>query len=89
MSRFFVGQRVRVIAVAVKQWEFAIGMETRILGEEGDFWNLDLPAPPGFRAFVGKSEAGKFLSPILDSGQQPCDEEFKRDLDKLLEGVPA
>lgn len=97
MSRFFVGQRVKL----------ARPKDPANLGLEGVFERYEdnpigsivcdgiltrdcdclvtLDIEPGLLGCQREEQ----LEPILPDGHRPCDEEFKRDLDKLLEGVPA
>lgn len=95
MTIYFIGLRVR-IKDAARRYAHLIGTETRIVGER-DYkghpaWELDLPPDDDGRPLVClKHHAGQCLEPILPEGQRPCEEDFKHDLDQLLEreGVPA
>lgn len=87
MSRFYVGQRVRIVASTNALMARFVGMEGRCARA----------CNCGCCGFVVDSVGEPFvwvpdhLVPILDPGLEACDEEFKRDLDKLLErqGVAA
>lgn len=94
MKRLYVGCRVRIVGVV--NFKSYLGKETRIVGwftgawdgrEQYDGWELECATPSGY-AYVAKPD---HLEPIQDPGHQACDEDFKRDLDKLLErqGVVA
>jgi hypothetical protein len=86
---FFIGQRVRVIAAAPVCSQY-IGAETRIVGDRGDVWVLDLQPRSGFSAVVCfKREASERLAPILPSGAQPSEFTTLHDLLTSLEGVAA
>ena len=98
MSRFFVGQRVRLVRPT----------NPINMGIEGRFERY-ADTPRGTRMSNGCTEiegkcfvhyrgdpAGSVehtdrLEPILPEGHKPCEEQFKRDLDRLLErdGVSA
>lgn len=88
MSRFFVGQRVRIVLGELS------GVETKIIADVVSFglgpaWELGVPATwaDGEPARVLKVNAGKYLIPILDQ-HQPCEADFKESLDRLAhEGV--
>lgn len=92
MSKFFVGQRVRVNCQLSRQH----GTETTIRGfckylDGGPGIEVDIlnsQKPPGRPFCVFESHE---LEPILDQKHEACDEDFKRDLDRLLErqGVVA
>jgi hypothetical protein len=103
MSRFFVGQRVRI--KWSDGWPELAGREGRISerasgvpdvrGIIGDWrvapdaWGTHVaptPSTMGGRNFAPSSDQ---LEPILPDGHRACDEDFKRDLDKMLEGLPA
>lgn len=101
MSKFFVGQRVRKVRGPLN-----IGLEGVVVPGEvhpynamygydfclrpdgpGVSFSTGRPTPPG--AFsVGISSDWE---PVLNQKHEACDEEFKRDLDRLLErqGVVA
>jgi hypothetical protein len=95
MAHFFVGQRVRV-----KRNEnypacpVPVGAEGRIVGEDweshykDDAWSIKTDAGD---CVITKYDAGDYLEPILPDGHQACDDDFKRDLDRLLErqGIAA
>jgi hypothetical protein len=89
MATFYVGQRVRVVGADVSK--FLIGRETRVTGQltlgrgknDTSFYGY----PTDLRnwcdcVFIARPE---FLEPILPDGHRACDDDFKRDLDKLLE----
>ena len=100
MARFFVGQRVRIKWSALCPG--LAGQEGRIVplpthmvrfvNPEGRPWAV---APEAWGAPYRTNPGDWFgpyeeqLEPILPSGHAACDEDFKRDLDKLLEGVSA
>lgn len=95
MAMFFVGQRVR-IKWAHAHATRAIGSECRIVADRVVFgieiWQLDLIDPQDGRAWqCEKRCADEMLEPILPDGHRACDEDFKRDLDRLLErqGIAA
>lgn len=95
MSRFFVGQRVRVVSAATLGSAHRVGTEDVVSarygfltfsnGDEGVAYSLlgdsdyDRSCMPGWAAWMGDQ-----LEPILPEGHKGCDEDFKRDLDKLL-----
>jgi hypothetical protein len=71
-------------------------------GDEGTVLGTDSHPNPGFvhasfpvlsvrmdRTGVHGLAPAECWEPILPSGHRTCDEDFKRDLDKLLEGVLA
>jgi hypothetical protein len=97
MAKFYVGQRVRILYS--NGWPELAGQEGRIVsaatsrGIEGksewqvapDAWGTDIAprrSPNGGRSFGPHSSQ---LEPILPDGHRACDDDFKRDLDKLLE----
>lgn len=92
MSRFFVGQRVRI--VRTYGGNRLLGTECRITGwvvgaraidgTNYDGWGLDVKNSNGFWCVAKEGD----IEPILDQ-HQPCESEFKESLDKLLEGLPA
>lgn len=93
MAIFRIGMRVRVISAGNNAaLHYLVGAETRITrdgfhrGE--DVWCLD-DLDGGI--YVRKDAADVILAPILLDGLHACDEDFKRDLDRVLqrEGVPA
>lgn len=94
MATFFVGQRVRLTHSL--NYPEIIGREYRIAALNVSAWacglgsyrghQLDSNIPNGLLPIVAPPD---FLEPILPEGHQPCDTEFKRDLDRLLEGVAA
>lgn len=96
MANFFVGQRVRVKRGCMEDpRSFAVvGQETRITGDGLDrgreCWFLEIHLD-GLPMFCVKGVAGDFLEPILGDDLQACDDDFKRDLDRLLErqGIAA
>lgn len=87
MATFFVGQRVRhvrsvtgLVPVGVEGRVAAIGMMTMQGPTDlGVVWD-------GFGLYGADVDQ---VEPILPEGHRPCDTEFKRDLDRLLEGVAA
>jgi hypothetical protein len=93
MNAFFVGQRVRVKCVENPDCPLPVGSEGRISGERylfwyGDCWEVDC----AIGTFLSiKSVSGDYLEPILPDGHRACDDDFKRDLDRLLErqGIAA
>ena len=95
MANFFVGQRVRVKHGCMEDPRSfgVIGQETRITGDGLDrgreCWFLEIRLD-GVPMFCVKAVAGDFLEPILPDNQA-CDDDFKRDLDRLLErqGIAA
>jgi hypothetical protein len=97
MAHFFVGQRVRVKAARTREAAEFVGCETRIIGSEftdgEDHWVLALKsaALPQATVICAKFSASQYLEPILPDGHQACDDDFKRDLDRLLErqGIAA
>lgn len=88
MAQFHIGQRVRVKHAPLAP--HLVGAETRITGESVyrgiESWVLDLPCPLRLTPFwiCPKECADICLEPILDQ-HEPCEEEFKRDLDRMLE----
>lgn len=89
MAHYRVGLRVKVIyAPAAPE---VVGVETKITGERTWFgmenWELGCTVPTGGHYWCPKKDAGLCLVPILD-GDQPCEEEFKQELDKLLDEQP-
>lgn len=71
MTIFFVGQRVRIVSAASHALGL-IGCETRIVGDSGKVWILDIPChlQPGPWE-VSKHCAADFLEPIIPPGMQP------------------
>lgn len=91
MAKFFVGQRVRVVAKQyIGNGPHPSGLEGiviacgRCVGLSGKFYEYEVETLDG-RRLVGDSHE---LEPILYS-HQPCDADFKESLDKLLDGLPA
>lgn len=86
MSRFFVGQRVRIVACDYPPYEGLIGSEA-IVDELDAVNKLDVGGHIGI-TIPGDPRSFCFwpweLEPILPDGHRACDEDFKRDLDKLL-----
>lgn len=106
MSRFFVGQRVRLVVSA--KYAGTTGVITAIgswvAGEKlpCGYWlgngvadccvqwdRMVTTNGTGSRLFSVTPCTTDRLEPILPDGHRACDDEFKRDLDKLLEGLPA
>lgn len=91
MSRFFVGQRVRLVRPFYPENMGATGVinamfqETRV---RGGLVNCNVAFDVPVR---GTDTHTSDLEPILPEGHKPCEEQFKRDLDRLLEreGVSA
>lgn len=96
MSRFFVGQRVRVKYVKNPCNSYLVGQEGRIT-EVQDFTNyggyvgygldiqpISLDGSQGWIAFSGDQ-----LEPILPSGHQPSEYTFDKLMDELRSGVAA
>lgn len=97
MATFFVGQRVRIVHVKtdrhligregrineIRQMDNLDGIKCNWVGYGLDIW------PIQFYKGALCAWTSDQLEPILPSGHQPCDTEFKRDLDRLLEGVAA
>lgn len=95
MARFYVGQRVRVVATDAGSRYRCVqigdeGFVTEVF--DGPFIRISIPGKrnhvydlPDFPMCPWEIE------PILDSKHEACDEDFKRDLDHLLErqGVAA
>lgn len=78
MSRFFVGQRVRIVRL-VETTEFE-GVETRIFrSHPKGWWVLD---------GLGWCSEGN-LEPILPSGHQPSEYTFQGLMNDLRSGVAA
>lgn len=96
MAHFFIGQRVRVKGADISDPRtFSIlGKETRITGDRlrngTECWLLDIYVGVE-QLFCKKGVAGDYLEPIVPPNHQACNEEFKRDLDRLLErqGIAA
>lgn len=91
MSKFFVGQRVRIIDCRPASGRSLIGMETVITGDERGCWLLavDWPSTPGVRARVWKEDAPDYLSPILPDGHRPSEYTFHELMDRCREGIAA
>lgn len=92
---FFVGQRVRVKrndnypACGVP-----VGAEGRIVGDKwSDVWGAEqwIVRFQSNVGFITKYDAGDYLEPILGDDLRACDDDFKLDLDRLLErqGIAA
>lgn len=91
MSKFFVGQRVRVKYMRNPFWSYLSGREATVTGigpypelEEyvlgGDYRiRIDGDTHNGDAQVISSQ-----LEPIIDL-HQPCESEFKESLDKLLE----
>lgn len=77
MSKFFVGQRVRVKYADAFGATMHIGAETRIrdeyLGPTYEAWQVDIPHPEGGYWNVPKYAASECLEPILPSGHRAGD----------------
>ena len=100
MAKFYVGQRVRVVSV-----DSSSAYDFRAVGMEGVVNELDCESEAHELGMVGvtlsiPANGGSCdewcfepeeLEPILDQKHEACDEDFKRDLDRLLErqGVSA
>ena len=91
MSKFFVGQRVRIIGCKPVDGRSLIGMETVITGDEHDAWRLavDWPSTPGVRVAALKETAHRYLSPILPDGHRPSEYTFHELMDRCREGIAA
>lgn len=91
MSKFFVGQRVRVIAGVPKN--APVGMETRIIGlvtyRGIDRWKLGIPSPGSlFDYWVVEVDRGpEFLAPIFPEGHQPATQSHEQLMADLRKGV--
>lgn len=103
MATFFVGQRVRMARPFYPEnlgrqgriRELGIGVQC----QDGGYANCAVDWDDGQRdAITVYHESGgrwrrwthtSQLEPILPDGHRACDEDFKRDLDRLLEGVAA
>lgn len=91
MTVFRVGQRVRVRQVTHAVNRSYVGREGIVTQVDQfgrvTFYGLNICAlgcgPKGY-GFQGYQ-----LEPILDQRHEACDEDFKRDLDRMLEGVSA
>lgn len=98
MSKFFVGQRVRLA------WKSSFATSLAPIGVTGVIKAIG-PRMPGhyFEGCIFTDETDCLvvwdysaetcgcifpqLEPILPEGHRPCDESFKRELDKLLEAI--
>lgn len=93
MARFYAGQRARVVRVRRgfgPGWR--VGAEVRVVSRVlesplGTISDYCVRCSDGSLAYPLQSQ----LEPILPEGHKPCEEQFKRDLDRLLEreGVSA
>ena len=90
MNRFFVGQRVRMVATDDPAAQPCVGRETRIIDEgehdlQGEYWDL----ANGWS--VTKYDAGSFIEPILADGDRAGDCSLAELLDRCKhgEGVQA
>lgn len=94
MSRFFVGQRIKkvrgqasigttgvVFDFSPKPKSAAGGMDFRVVIENPTVSLDGRHVPAGARCAAKASQ----WEPILPEGHKPCEEQFKRDLDRLLE----
>lgn len=90
MSRFFVGQRVRIVASKTKFGAHHIGHEGYIISESHYYPNHYVISGAQLRS-DGFSCVWyeRHLEPITKPRHEACDEDFKRDLDKLLEKADA
>lgn len=93
MSRFFVGQRVRVVRVEdtdppILGHEAVVTSINYCGGDPDPLYGLDI-APFWEDQIYWYGFASGDLEPILPSGHRPCEDQFKRDLDKMLEGLAA
>lgn len=83
MAKFFVGQRVRMIATDNEKANSCVGQETRIIAESvwdcGESWDLE----NGWS--VMKFCAGEFISPILPDGNREGMPRVCKTLDDLVE----
>lgn len=94
MAHFFVGQRVRVKRNDNPACPCRVGAEGRIVG---DTWSYEFEAEQwcvcvdGCEYWIAKYDADDYLEPIVPPDHQACDDDFKRDLDRLLErqGIAA
>jgi hypothetical protein len=90
MATFFVGQRVRIVGCETKEMRHFVGHEGRIISPCNVYpGNWDVSGAEHARCGTPCSWEEEHLEPIVSSGHRPCDTEFKRDLDRLLEGVAA
>lgn len=84
MSKFFVGQRVRVIDAEDQR---AIGAEAMIIGEsvrEGrDSWNIEALGEDHW--YCEKCIADQVLTPTLPEGSAPSEYTFQQLMDNLQE----
>src|SRR5690348_9741683 len=96
MARFYVGQRVRILWS--DGWPDLAGQEGRIVARVAACanprceWDVAPDAWGGTKAPRLGTHGGLYFSPhssqlepILPDGHRACDEDFKRDLDHLLE----
>lgn len=96
MAKFFVGQRVRILWS--RAWPELAGEEGRIISSDvqraqseecewvvaPDCWGSHRAPYAGIGGGVMFAPNSYQLEPILPEGQQPCEEEFKQDMDNLL-----
>lgn len=86
MIKFFVGQRVRMIATDNEKAKSCVGQETRIVAEflsDGHYeeaWDLE----NGWS--VAKRNAGAFIAPILPDGHRSGDYTLSELLDRCKQG---
>ena len=100
MSRFFVGQRVRLArgvdgisppsrVAEGRIYKFGLTQAGYVF-PDGSVNPNDCDCYVNWDGIAGPhSQHTNQLEPILPEGSRTCDEDFKRDLDKLLEGVQA
>lgn len=86
MSRFFVGQRVRIVGVFYPDNAYLIGREDVVRAVEGNgFVLLTLVG-----ALSGTDRIQeRFLEPILPEGHRAGDYSFRELMDRCREGVTA
>lgn len=93
MAKFFVGQRVRVVSrdEGSKVRCLPNGAQGVIV-ERGSAVDWRVRFPGHRNARIGGDLFPMFsheLEPILDQKHEACDEEFKRDMDELLDRCRA
>lgn len=88
MSKFFVGQRVRIVGAEYST--FLIGKETRIVGFENNAWDGQSYYSGWLTSAINKDGAtfvakdGQ-LEPILPEGAAPSEYGFQELMDNLQE----
>ena len=94
MRRLYVGCRVRVVATDAYSRRQGVQVgdtgTVAILHHVGQTHRVKIDGRPGIYGDTYALNDDEIV-PIQDPGHQACDEDFKRDLDKLLErqGVVA